>query len=197
MSARVPPLAERSQPGLSETLRGPVAPDRCQGCGADPDAAVVQLRRRYGEKRWKDVATARALTGNSPAALRRWIECDAWDRKTSTVVVLCPDCSDAFIEPHPRLYHPLSSDAPHPGCMSICVDCVHRDGTRCTNPRAKANGGPGVMLHFDSKPSTYIACGTQGGHRTSWRGVSYGRITACRQKEPVPEVSDGARVPDR
>jgi len=173
---KVPPLAACEQPGLSETLTGPVAPDRCQSCGAAPpdiagDVDYVLKRQGY-------------------ARLERWVECDPSDQPTAVVVVLCARCSKRLIDAHPRLYIALSPDEPRPGCMTFCLECAHREGTRCTHPDAKANGGTGVRLGFDHKPSRMHVCGGRrgGGCRVV---TVYGRVTRCRQKLPIQEVRDG------
>lgn len=169
MSDHVPPLAERERPGLSETLTGPKAPDRCQACGAGPRPPRTDVD----------------LVAQRFSPLPRWLECDAWDQKTHTVVVLCEPCGTRLIDPHPRLYHPLPADQPHPGCMPICLDCTHREGVRCTHPQAKANRGTGVMLHFRTPPAQMHLCGTRNGRRFGeWRTI-YAPVEACRQKTPV------------
>lgn len=162
-SRGVPPLAERQRAGLSGTLAGPVAPDRCRSCGID---AATMERRGY--------------------PLERHIECDEWDQHTpaSPIVVLCHPCARRLIEPHPRLYVPLSSDKPWPGCMPICADCCHRDGVRCAHPMAKANGGTGVLLNFGGKRPTAVhyCFSTRHGRSGRWDQI-YPPVLACRQKE--------------
>lgn len=170
----VPPLAERERPGLSATLAGPVAPDRCQSCGAGEPPVTTDVDR--------------VLERQGCLRLERWIECDAWDRDTPTVVVLCARCSARLIERHPRLYKALGPDTPHPGCMRICLDCRLRDGTRCTHPDAKANGGPGVRLGFDRPPVRGHVCGRGRGGIGCRDLVLYGRVTRCRQKLPIQEA---------
>lgn len=164
----VPPLAEREKPGLSVTLTGPIAPDRCRACGAPHVAAVP---------------------------LARWVECDAWDRPTTTVVVLCRRCSDRLIEPHARLYHPLGKREPHAGAMSVCLQCAHRAGTSCRSPLAKFNGGPGLDYGWKDgkRPETVVAYCRPGGCRriTLWPGrveTCSGRAVAQLVRDDVPIV---------
>lgn len=78
-----------------------------------------------------------------------WIEHDAQDKPTSIMVRLCSECSRNLIVPHPRLYAELPANAPVPGAMLLCIECVHRDGLRCR--MAKVNGGPGIEV-MASKP---------------------------------------------
>lgn len=73
-----------------------------------------------------------------------WIEHDSADQPTSTLISLCRECSDTIISPHPRLYAEAPVNAPIPGAMALCVECVHRDGLRCR--MAKVNGGPGITI---------------------------------------------------
>ncbi len=85
--------------------------------------------------------------------------------------VLCLACSMRLIDKHPRLYAGLDPNEPAPGCMAICLDCRHRDGTRCANPAAKINGGPGVEI-FIAKPSRMHVCRSPrrlSGWVTSWK----------------------------
>lgn len=149
-------------PKLSETLPGPRSPDRCQSCGA------------------------------SGPVLARWRECDDGDRPTPVLVVLCDNCGDALIEPHPRAYSLLSPNEPAPGAMPLCLDCRHRAGAACGHPAAKANGGPGVMLTLP-RPSTGIVCSRGKKGRgcqtvTFWRGP----VSACQQKETSSTAASSA-----
>ena len=81
--------------------------------------------------------------------LERWRECDDNDDRQpdSPVVVLCPSCSGKLIEKHPRLYHALQKYEPWPGASLICVTCVHRVDTHCTQSRAY--GGQGLLMHAE------------------------------------------------
>jgi hypothetical protein len=78
--------------------------------------------------------------------LSRWRECDAFDKPTMVVVVLCDRCSKKLIDPHPRLYLQLQEHEPFPGVMEICVDCPMRKGVSCYSPLAKHNGGTGMRI---------------------------------------------------
>lgn len=156
-----PTLAERSQPGLSATLEGPRDPRRCQSCGASHSILTP---------------------------LARWLEHDEWDRVPDRpgVVVLCRECSDRLIEPHARLYRQLDPGEPFPGCMSVCLDCVRRDGTSCTSLVAKLNGGPGLDYEHTVKPMWAHIDGVRGGRRfgeTRW--LYTGRVLSCSGKETV------------
>lgn len=75
-----------------------------------------------------------------------WIEHDAADQPQRIFVILCRQCSDTIIEPHPRLYAEAPVNAPIPGVMAICRDCIHRAGTECRCPAAKFNGGEGIQV---------------------------------------------------
>lgn len=152
--APVPSLAERQRPGLSAMLTGPVHPNACQACGI--------MRGHVRD-------------------LRRWRECDEWDKATRVIVVLCAECSDRLIEPHARLYIAIEHNAPLPGAMDLCSLCRHRDGTRCASPLLKANGGAGLRVEY-SRPSEMFIDGTgfHGCVRTyAWPPV------ACAGREAV------------
>lgn len=155
--AIVPPLAERQRPGLSATLTGPRAPNRCQSCAA---------------------------THRPENPLGRWQEYDAWDRPQTppVVVVLCRACSARMIEPHPRLYVALTRHEPYPGCMSICLDCTHRVGVACRSPAAKVNGGPGLTYAWaDGRQPTQMHICSRGRHGSGCRVVTEwpGRVATC------------------
>jgi hypothetical protein len=165
----VPPLAARQRPGLTETL--PLFwrhPTRCQACGRDVPA-----------------------DGAPPAA--RWSECDAWDRKQTPAVllVLCAECSDELVDPHPRMYLEVYARAPVTGAMALCVDCRHRghrgDPLRCAHPDAPANGGAGLAVTIEP-PHTGHICG-RGRHGPGCRTfVHYPTpATACAGRE-APDV---------
>lgn len=166
MSARVPPLAEREKPGLSETLPFPRRLDTCQACGKSHDL--------FGD----------------PIHLTRWMECDAWDEHQPIVVVLCDDCSTRLIKPHPRLYKPLQQHEPMPGAMPICTHCRWQSALRCLSSTAKINGGPGLTLTFPQPTSMHL-CGTRNGRRTGWTEVHYtGPVSACSGREVLGLVRD-------
>jgi hypothetical protein len=78
--------------------------------------------------------------------VQTWIEHDAADQPERKFVVLCRQCSDAIIPPHPRLYAEAPVNAPIPGVMAICFECIHRQGTACICPAAKFNGGAGIQV---------------------------------------------------
>ena len=156
MKATVPPLSERQQPGLSETLTRDKCAIICQSCG------VPQVERE----------------------LQRWRECDAWDQPTRTIVVLCDRCAKRLIDPHPRLYRALDLHEPAPGCMLLCVGCAHRSGNDCTHPNLKANGGSGLSL-TQAEPVVMHLCvspRSQSGFHTIYPHP----VSACSGREPRP-----------
>jgi hypothetical protein len=109
----------------------------------------------------------------------RWQECDHNDRPENCLIILCRVCSDKVIKPHPRLYINRANNDPWPGAMAICVDCKLRQGTACTAPEAKANGGPGVMLTV-ATPIHAMVDGTKySGPLTIWPHAP----TACKQRQ--------------
>jgi hypothetical protein len=154
------PLAERQQwPKLSRML-GAKYPARCALCGIDvsdsPDGPTT------GER-------------------CRWIEHDEWDRPTSAVVVLCTTCSDRVIKPHPRLYSAVPRHKPIPGLMELCVGCRHLDGARCTNPRARANGGEGVGVQVT--PPTFAFLCVRNGSTSTREEIWPSAPSACDGRE--------------
>lgn len=127
----LPPLAERQKPGLSSTLPFTRSPLACQGCGAQ-----------------------------GVDDLEIWEEADEWDARQDprVFVVLCRTCSKREIDRHPRVYRQVDRWTPYPGIMALCIECRFRDGLRCTSPLLKANGGPGLPIHF-AKPVEAFLCG--------------------------------------
>src|SRR6185437_312395 len=119
--------------------------------------------------------------------LARWQECDEFDHKTPTVVVLCLKCGQELIESHPRLYHRLSHYEPLPGSMALCGACRCRAGVSCTHPDLRANGGAGLRLTI-AKPNVAFVCGRGsggkqvGGQRTIWPAPA----SDCAGREVMP-----------
>ncbi len=146
------------------SLPGEKHPFICQRCGGVT-----------GRDIFKDDGRARIIR----TSLDRWQEHDHHDKPENKVLVLCNKCSKEVIEQHPRLYSRLQTNEPWPGCMELCVDCKFRDGVSCTHPRAKANGGPGVMINIQ-KPSHALVDGRNyRGPLTLWHSPPKG----CAQKE--------------
>ena len=104
--------------------------------------------------------------------------------------MLCQKCSKRLIEPHARLYRQLQRNEPFPGVLDLCVDCRHRDGTRCTSPDLKANGGEGVLILI-KKPVVAHVCRSPrrlSGVVQMWTESA----TSCKQMEvscPTPASS--------
>ena len=109
---------------------------------------------------------------------QRWQECDQYDRPEAIIVTLCSACSGRLIEPHPRLYRALRQHQPWPGCMPLCVACVHRDGVRCR--LAPMHGGPGMLLAIPQVAA--IACGK--GH---CERLYMGPVEHCRERQVAIE----------
>jgi hypothetical protein len=58
------------------------------------------------------------------------------------------------LERHPRLYLEERGDPGH--FPRLCGPCNWRQGTRCTHPNLKANGGPGLRVSVDTFDSIFI-----------------------------------------
>lgn len=127
-------------PKLSVDLTCDRHPCICQACGGDRRAGVLKMQR--------------------------WIECDAHDKPTETLVFLCERCSKKLIGPHPRLYHQIYGDKPIPGAMHhLCGSCDFRRGLSCSHPDLKQNGGKGMNIRtkFLGKAHLYF-----GGGKGAW-----------------------------
>lgn len=125
----VPPIEQRRQPGLSLSLPYPRRLDQCQSCG---------VRLAFAD-------------------LRRWRECDEFDRPTPMIVVLCERCEKKLISAHARLYMQIVPNEPVPGAMSLCIGCRHGVNVACGSPLPKANGGAGLPVH-QKAPIEAILC---------------------------------------
>ena len=144
-------------PRLTITLTGPNQPEVCRSCGEPADYL--------------------------------WQECDDRDKPEFRWFWLCDKCSDKIIEPHPRLYNDVHRHAPAPGAMLICSDCPHRvsaDGT-CGCPKAKANGGAGILIQAHGATTMFIDGRDSKGRRFGRRMTTYGMApSACTGKNPTP-----------
>jgi hypothetical protein len=76
------------------------------------------------------------------------------------VLILCKQqpCRDV-IDHHARLYREVPWGQGAPGhLMLLCGPCAFRDGTHCTHPDLKANGGTGLTLYKSSFLSNVVVC---------------------------------------
>jgi hypothetical protein len=113
-------------------------------------------------------------------AEKTWQECDDSDLPEPAVFVrLCRPCSVRLVGQHPRLYMQISNGGPAPGAMACCVGCKHQQALRCTSPKFKANGGPGMRILANQ---VGIACsrGKGGGCRPIFDGDPQ-----CTGREPA------------
>lgn len=152
-TADVPLATRQAWPKLSADLAYPRSPVSCQSCGQVDDSDVC--------------------------ALERWIECDEWDRPTKTLVVICSPCARRIIGPHPRLYMQVDAREPRPGSFPLCGDCQFRTDLRCSHPRAKANGGPGVEVTVRPPTRAHL---NYGGGRGKFTNLWPEWPTACTQR---------------
>ena len=143
-----------SWPRLTETL--PVKePGRCCSCGAGEPDVILAI----------------------------WQEHDQADKPEARYLLLCPKCSDQIIEPHPRLYDKIDSNAPAPGAMAICANCLARVGLRC--PAAKANGGPGVVITCSQAGTAHMDGRGPKGRWSRWIKIYGAPPSACTGHIPV------------
>lgn len=113
--------------------------------------------------------------------LTRQRECDHNNKPEHIYVVLCAKCEKKFVKKHPRLYIELQPFEPAPGCMPLCVDCAHRDGTTCRHPDSAPSGGRGMALRYPKQSAPmhlYF-----GGGKGRWIRFYTGPVTGCRGRE--------------
>lgn len=111
----------------------------------------------------RDPITACNVCGLPSVRLALWREHDEFDRPTKKVVFV--DASDEAhaacrkaLDDHPRLY---ARERGLPGYFpALCGSCTRRSGWRCTDPRLKANGGPGLRVSLSGLNA--IFCGPGG-----------------------------------
>ena len=118
-----------------------------------------------------------------------WQESDTADVPEARYIVLCERCSDAIIEPHPRLYRRMVENEPAPGAMPICLNCMHRAGSQCWHPHSWLRGHRGLKLEYPS-PFTAI-CRTakqKNGSRTVVVRTFPGRVHNCSGTIRQPKV---------
>jgi hypothetical protein len=131
-------------------------------------------------KRRPDCCGICGRTHDNPDVKRliHWQESDHNDQPEPRWLVLCNECSDHVIEPHPRLYYRCNENAPMPGVMHLCANCIHRRGWKCS--LAKANGGPGILVTASQPTTAFFDGRGKDGRRTGWRETIYALPpTAC------------------
>lgn len=94
---------------------------------------------------------------------RMWQECDDFDQPEEIFIIACRDkqCQQVIKE-HPRLYIELPWGCHETGkFMLVCSDCKRRSGFKCTDQRAKTNGGIGLQCEI-ANPFTATVCTNRG-----------------------------------
>jgi hypothetical protein len=155
--------------------------------------AALSLDLLY--ERRPDVCQSCGL-GQEDTGLIVWQEMDANDRPQTPMrlLVLCEACSEELIEPHARLYEQVAHNAPVPGAMLLCVDCLHRRGLDCGSHLLRANGGAGMEITC-ARPYTYFVDGRRSNGRRWGKTVKVyasppSRCAGREVREPdaVPEI---------
>ncbi len=127
---------------------------------------------------------------NGADPLDRWMECDERDQATATVVVLCPTCSGAIVEPHPRLYHRLETNEPFPGAMPICQGCEWRCELTCFHHLVNPDGTHG--LTFEQQPPIVAHLLLSRPRRGMWLRTWPEPVTGCSGFKPAAEDPSAA-----
>jgi len=122
---------------------------------------------------------------------RFWTECDENDNpEPDKVFLLCRGQCRQDLEEHPRLYIEVPWGGGSPGHFTFtCEECSFRQGTGCSHPDLKSNGGEGLEVMVGSPifaPST-IVCFNDG--RPPWRPPMQAR--ECKGFSPFRESSRG------
>lgn len=101
-----------------------------------------------------------------PWDLTVWQECDDHDQPEMRFVVLCNECEEKLVEPHPRLYVDWPDNKPWPGIMRICEQCLERDGLECRSKRQRRLGGPGMKVQSCQPMRGHMSFHDKNGRRT-------------------------------
>lgn len=92
---------------------------------------------------------------NDICEFKFWQECDENDKPEPHNILITCRKHECFqeIDKHERLYILLPWSRGQPGHLSLlCDDCSYRDGTHCTHPNLKANGGEGLSVAMSGDP---------------------------------------------
>jgi hypothetical protein len=181
-----------SWPRLSETLTGPRHPHLCQSCGKEQVTPVEELvipeeLFTGGPDRFRAITQLIERESSPAPGIYAWQEHDEDDQPEPIIVMLCTDCSDRLVGPHPRLYSRLTRNEPCAGIMPLCLECAFRAGVRCTNPEAGMNGGPGLEFDHDPPLSGHISYGI--GRGGAFYTIYPNPVRACSGRQPVPGES--------
>ena len=82
-----------------------------------------------------------------------WLECNDQDMpEEGNVLITCrQEACQKVIDDHPRGYSLVSWGQGLPGYfMLLCGDCPHRNGTNCSHPHLKINGGEGLLIEMSN-----------------------------------------------
>lgn len=94
-----------------------------------------------------------------------WWECredDSIDPEKILVTCRGKEC-EKTINDHERLYKEIPWGRGGPGkFMLLCGNCMNREGTRCTHPNLKANGGSGLRVTYSALPKVMVCLHLQG-----------------------------------
>jgi hypothetical protein len=88
-----------------------------------------------------------------------WWECDENDEiDPEKILVTCrSEACGKTIDDHERLYREISWGRGGPGkFMLLCGNCINREGTRCTHPNLRANGGNGLKVTLSNLPKAIV-----------------------------------------
>ncbi len=131
--------------------------------------------------RFRDLETCQACgTGpRSDTLIQRWLEHDDNDEPTPVAVILCRECADQLVEPHPRLYRRMEYQEPLPGAMPVCIDCNWRSDQRCLHSDLKSNGGPGLRLFFPKPTAMFVDGKDKHGRDRGWIHYTYHGPVKC------------------
>jgi hypothetical protein len=88
-----------------------------------------------------------------------WWECredDSIDPEKILVTCRSKAC-EKVINDHERLYREIPWGRGGPGkFMLLCGNCMNREGTQCTHPNLKANGGNGLKVTYSALPKVMV-----------------------------------------
>lgn len=164
---------------LETTLnQHPRDPNVCQACGK-PESF-------YG--RSESVHDGRTVL----RGLLVWEQREDRMTPTGSFVVLCLPCAEAQAA-QGALLRRLGTNEPCPGAMQLCGRCEHRQGLRCTHPKLRSNGGPGLELNVPDSREVQWTSKAQEGRPTGSYYMHWPHEPDCDgfpngHKAPAPEA---------
>lgn len=126
------------------------------------DIRAAKPLTKYWDRLHEDRLLFCRLCGTECDPIQLWRECDEHDRPIPGPEAIISVCGERecqlVINRHPRLY--VREETGAPGHFpTLCGDCRHRAGLKCTHPDLRENGGAGLLVKLSTgMPPGVIIC---------------------------------------